>query len=327
MGIWMGYSTLILFSSAFFSSHGLIRSRYTRSEVFEELKSCEDGAFHHSISSHQVDSAIKCGLSCSINDRCRRFMFDTDTKECSMFECGGNCFTAGDVTSKTCFRQMYVCQEVNCSRCPIGYYGNTCQDIIKDCQDGKDRKIVPKTPMLSFIQPSIDEEVLEIKCDFKFGKTIVQARDASCKETDFNRPWNDYVNGFGHTHGEYWLGLKHMYNIMQYQGRVQLIVLIRIGVKERLSYYPDFSMFSRTNNYTIFFDRYRPHPSTPLGDSLFSGTHGIHGRPFSTYDRDYSMNNCPVRFNGSWWYLDIGLMTWVMQQILTIYKYESIRCK
>lgn len=33
-------------------------------------------------------------------------------------------------------------------------------------------------------------------------------------DTDFNRTWSDYVNGFGYANGSHWIGLDNIYKFV-----------------------------------------------------------------------------------------------------------------
>ncbi|XP_061402937.1 angiopoietin-related protein 2-like, partial [Musca vetustissima] len=50
---------------------------------------------------------------------------------------------------------------------------------------------------------------------------ILQRIDGS---ENFNRPWEDYVNGFGSVDGEYWIGLENLYALTNYDGPQELYV-------------------------------------------------------------------------------------------------------
>ena len=47
-------------------------------------------------------------------------------------------------------------------------------------------------------------------CDMSAGGWTVFQRRLDGSE-EFDRNWNDYVNGFGNRAGEYWLGLENIY--------------------------------------------------------------------------------------------------------------------
>ncbi|XP_050394489.1 ficolin-1 isoform X2 [Patella vulgata] len=263
---------------------------------------------HYMKTSRKTDSLIECGKFCSSIDDCRRFMFDKETNFCSVFESGENCITDEKIANKVCYRQESTCNEVNCTRCPIGYYGDQCQHIIQDCSDGYTGSVAPVKNLLSYIQPSIHGPILEVKCTFNCGGvTYIQYRKLNCRELDFNRTMDEYANGFGYIHGSYWLGLEHVYNILHNGNQFALEVVYVFNDKlmsPARGYYYDFNISNRSDNYRIDIKSYVEYTAKSIGDSLTQSGYNINGRPFSTYDQDFSNYDCPGRFHGGWWYLD-----------------------
>ncbi|KAK6175461.1 hypothetical protein SNE40_013921 [Patella caerulea] len=297
-------SILVILILQLYTVSSSITSVYLQTRVFQEIQTCENDYYHHPISEHQVVSQIDCSRLCTSVEECRQFMFDKQTKLCSLFEAGENCFSAGDIQHKVCYRQKSVCNATKCSRCPVCYYGEQCENIIVDCQDGHDRSVAPiNSGRRSFIQPSANGPVIEVLCDFKWRKTMIMRRITLCKEVNFNRTWNEYVMGFGTIHGEYWLGLENVFNILQnFPTTNKLNILLKVGYKPiSQSHYRDFDISNDSDNYTVSISGF---DNGTTGDSLTNGIYSINGRPFSTYDRDHTSHNCPGRFSGGWWYLD-----------------------
>ncbi|KAK6170989.1 hypothetical protein SNE40_019259 [Patella caerulea] len=284
-----------------------IDSKYIKTSVLEESSYCKDRGIYGLILQEIKCSLIDCSRFCSKIDNCRRFMFDNKDNHCSLYESSENCFTSEDLSKKMCFRLISVCDDVNCTRCPIGYYGDQCQNIIEDCSDGTQKGVVPDKKMMSFIRPSPDGPVLELQCDFRWGGlTVIQSRTKSCLEVDFNRTWHDYSVGFGYRHGNYWIGLENVHRILQNHPKFKLGVLLvhdsPMGPAQ--GYYHGFNISNNADNYKITIDSYSPNSKYDSGDSLTNGSYNINGRPFSTYDKDSSNNDCPGRFGGGWWYID-----------------------
>ncbi|KAK6187429.1 hypothetical protein SNE40_005460 [Patella caerulea] len=301
------FSLLIPIFQLFMIASGTFKSNFLQTEVLEELKSCKLASHNILISEMTTVSLIACGRRCLKDGDCRRFMYDEETKQCSLYESGENCITDEDVNRKICFRLLSVCTEVNCARCPIGYYGDQCQHIIQDCSDGYQKSVTPQKDLLSYIQPTVNGAVLEVICLFKYGGlTYLLYRDVRCKETDFNKTWNEYSTGFGNANGNYWLGLENIFNILQNHNRFKLAVGFTFDdhASQLQGYYRDFHISNANDNYSISLGEFSNHPQGGPGNSLTDGTFSINGRPFSTYDRDYSNNDCPVRFNSGWWYLE-----------------------
>ncbi|KAK6175462.1 hypothetical protein SNE40_013922 [Patella caerulea] len=296
-------SIMIILLLPLYSISSSITSIYLQTKMFQEIQTCENDNYHHPISEHQVVSQIDCSRLCTSVEECRQFMFDKQTKLCSLFEASENCFSAGDIQHKVCYRQKSICNSTKCSRCPVGYYGDQCENIIVDCRDGRDRSVVTIKKQRSYIQPSANGSVIEVLCDFKWGKTLIMRRTTLCKEVDFNRTWNEYVMGFGAIHAEYWLGLENVFNILQNFPTANVLnIILRDGYTALFqSHYRGFDISNDPNDYTVSISGF---DNGTTGDSLTNGIYSINGRPFSTYDRDHTSHNCPGRFHGGWWYLD-----------------------
>ncbi|ESO87052.1 hypothetical protein LOTGIDRAFT_154538 [Lottia gigantea] len=284
-------------------THGFVESKYLKTRVFYEPSGCEENIFYNYLKTTTSSTPSSCGLQCSTTTDCRRIMFDRKTKICLMFESGENCFHHENIEDKDCYRLRYVASGQNYTRCPIGYYGDTCQNIIEDCSDGFNR--FRPVQLISYIKPAASDKVLVANCHFNWdGMTYVQYRFSKCLEEDFNRTWTEYVNGFGHNHGEHWLGLQNMYNILQNYDSYKLQIYLSINGQGWQHYYYSFHLQNETSAFRFSKSRIKGHSEFPAGDSLTNGSYSLEGRPFSTYDRDQSNNDCPDRFKGGWWYLD-----------------------
>ncbi|KAK6169568.1 hypothetical protein SNE40_020598 [Patella caerulea] len=282
----------------------VLSNRYSKFLQTKVFKDCAGGGL---LSEKIHVSLLGCNKLCSSTDDCRRILFDKETQLCSLYDRGENCLTDIDVNNKVCFRMLTVCDEVNCERCPIGYYGDTCQHVIEDCTDGARKSVVPMKTIASFIRPSNSLHVIEVLCDFYYGGyTFINIRSMRCPEINFNRTWSEYVRGFGYRGGNHWLGLENIHSILDNHPSftLQLYLSYDNSASFALSYYRGFYVRDVTDNYKISIASFLDHPSVPTGDSLTNGSYSINGRPFSTYDRDYSNNNCPGRFGSGWWYLD-----------------------
>ncbi|KAK6169015.1 hypothetical protein SNE40_020146 [Patella caerulea] len=308
MARWEVLLQTLSFLTYFWVVSATLHSQYIKTRVFREGSDCLTDVFNAIITKDRSHSLVDCSTLCSSAEKCRRFMFDKETKMCSMFESGENCITDEEVDNIICYRQNYVCDELTCTRCPIGYYGDQCQHIIQDCSEGRTKSLYPEKKLMSFIQPSLDGPIIEVKCTFKYGGfTYIHYRKYSCLALDFNKTMDEYANGFGHPHGNYWLGLEHIYNIFQNHLSFSLQFVISFDVPQlspAQGYYYRFNITDRSDYYRITLRSYSGHHTKPSGDSLTSGAYNIDGRPFSTYDDDFSNHDCPDRFKGGWWYLD-----------------------
>ena len=128
------------------------------------------------------------------------------------------------------------------------------------------------------------------------GWTVFQRRmDGS---VNFNLNWTDYVNGFGNTSGEYWLGLDNIHRLAN--GSVSTKLRVDMIDKNGNSAYASYSPFyigGSTTNYRLHVSGY----SGTAGDSLTS-FHNL--MEFSTKDNDndqWSDDSCAKYYN-AWWY-------------------------
>ncbi|KAK6170953.1 hypothetical protein SNE40_019231 [Patella caerulea] len=300
------FSIAIQLLSMFMVVSGIRDSKYHQTKVLKESPECSSKNFDVTMSELSTLSLLDCSRFCSSTEDCRRFMFEKETKLCSIFESGKNCITDGEVNGKVCFRLKSVCDDVNCIRCPVGYYGDQCQHIIQDCTDGITKSVVPLKRLMAFIQSSSSTVVVEVKCDFIYGGwLVISNRETTCLELDFNKTWKEYSTRIGDPRGNYWLGLEHLHQILRNPNRYALeVIIVYETTNQARATYLGLNISDASDNYRITIDSYVPHGTIPSGDSLTNGIYSIHGRPFSTYDRDFSNNNCPVRFNSGWWYLD-----------------------
>ncbi|XP_050394349.1 ficolin-3 [Patella vulgata] len=280
-------------------------STYIQTKVQRENIGCSYASFHHTLLERTDHSVFSCAKLCSSVDECRRFMFDEESKECILYESGENCISSQDVHNMVCYLQKSVCGETKCTRCPIGYYGDQCQHVIEDCSDGIRKNLVPEKSLMSYIRPKADGRILEVKCDFKWGGyTILLYRFQGCQEVDYNKTWKEYSDGFGTSYGNYWFGLANIYDILQNYPQFFLNIVIFGQTGHQTSYYQLFDISTYDDDYRISLQLFKDDTANPTGDSLTNGLYNIDGRPFSTYDRDFSNNDCPARFIGGWWYLD-----------------------
>ena len=69
---------------------------------------------------------------------------------------------------------------------------------------------------------------LTVNCDMDTdggGWTVIQRRNADLDRVNFTRSWEDYDNFFGDLDGEFWIGLKNIYELTNQQE-----MMLRISV-------------------------------------------------------------------------------------------------
>ncbi|ESP03951.1 hypothetical protein LOTGIDRAFT_97788, partial [Lottia gigantea] len=144
--------------------------------------------------------------------------------------------------------------------------------------------------------------VIEVKCNFQFGSfTFIQHKNMDCKEVDFNRGIQEYIDGFGEPFGEHWIGLQHIHDISQNRNKTLLSVSLDTFGAPKISYYYNFKL-QPGPDFRISLSEYDSSYSATAGDSLTVSGESINERPFSAYDRDNTSHNCPARFESGWWY-------------------------
>ena len=132
-----------------------------------------------------------------------------------------------------------------------------------------------------------------------FERTI-QRRISNTVE--FDRGWDDYVNGFGEAYGNYWMGLEEIHRLT-----TTLDMSLHIDV-ETFEGEPftlklqTFSVGNAASNYTMHFSGYS-HSSDRVNEEIFRSFYN--DMMFTTRDRDndrWSDNCASGRQRGGWWY-------------------------
>ena len=118
---------------------------------------------------------------------------------------------------------------------------------------------------------------------------------------DFDRDWDDYVNGFGDVDGNYWMGLEEIHRLTTTHD-VSLYVDIETFEGEPFTLkLQTFSVGNAASNYAWHFSGYSQ-SSDRVKHNIFYGDNGM---MFSTRDQDNdeSYSNCASDyFSGGWWY-------------------------
>ena len=142
---------------------------------------------------------------------------------------------------------------------------------------------------------------------FLVSERTIQRRISD--SVDFDRDWDDYVNGFGDVDGNYWMGLEETHqlttatnmsldmNIETFEGEPFTLTL------------ETFSVGNATSNYTMTFSGYSQ-SSERVKEDLFPSS--FNGMMFTTRDRDNdivsSFNCASDQFSGGWWYNGCGYL-------------------
>ncbi len=138
----------------------------------------------------------------------------------------------------------------------------------------------------------------DVQCDMTTdggGWTLIAFNDETTTFVEFDRPWQEYKDGFGDLAGGQlgWLGNDRMHALTA--GGVQLHVRHDDPLT---NVYADFSVGDEASSYQLSVS------TTPdsVDGGFFEGDHD--GRPFSTYDQDNDTHpdNCADTRRAGWWY-------------------------
>jgi len=182
--------------------------------------------------------------------------------------------------------------------CKPGYYGDRCETGLLSCEDINKAGYDETQGTVHVINPFDDDKGLLVQCDQEMdggGWTLIQRRyDGS---ENFEKPWHQYVEGFGEISGEFWLGLENIHKLTRKDDSELLIELEDFNGYKKYARYDKFSL-GPGGGYKLKLGLY----SGDAGDS-FSINNGQH---FSTFDEDQDpyYGSCSVEWGGGggWWY-------------------------
>ena len=142
---------------------------------------------------------------------------------------------------------------------------------------------------------------IHARCDMNTdggGWMVIQRRVANRTE-NFNRPWEDYEEGFGSLDGEFWYGLRNIHCLASRED-VELRIDIKYsnGTDEAWTY----QLFQVAGPE----DKYHLQIGSGEGAAYDSLAY-LNGSQFSTHDQDNDRNaglHCASTFHGGWWHND-----------------------
>ncbi|RUS71812.1 hypothetical protein EGW08_020419 [Elysia chlorotica] len=126
------------------------------------------------------------------------------------------------------------------------------------------------------------------------GWVVIQRRATG--NTDFNRNWADYKQGFGSFADDFWLGNDKIHTITR-TGSYELRVVLTYKGKTAYAHYDRFSIADELNGFKLRIGAY----DGTAGDSL--SYHN--GNQFTTIDSDNDLHkpaNCATEHGGGWWF-------------------------
>ncbi|XP_078078910.1 angiopoietin-related protein 5 [Mustelus asterias] len=199
---------------------------------------------------------------------------------------------------------------------PVQSHGFDCTDI-KDTVGSLSR-----TPSgIYIIQPDGADYPFEVFCEMDYmggGWTVFQKRIDGIIE--FERTWAEYMDGFGDLGGEFWLGLRNIFHIVN-QKNTKFSLLVALESDDgntAYASYEDFYIDDENEQFKIHIG----HFTGTAGDAFrgFGTQDDQNGMLFSTFDRDNdgcksqcniqasSVDSCSVYQNKTgWWYNQCGL--------------------
>ena len=135
--------------------------------------------------------------------------------------------------------------------------------------------------------------------DIKINR-IIQRRISD--SVDFDRGWDDYVNGFGEEDGNYWIGLEKMHQLTTTHN-VSLFIDIDTFEGEPITLkLQTFSVGNAASKYTVNFSGYSQSSDRVTNSPFPSNDNGM---MFTTRDQDNDRSNGNCAFDhhrGGWWY-------------------------
>ncbi|XP_078481960.1 angiopoietin-1-like [Ciona intestinalis] len=131
-------------------------------------------------------------------------------------------------------------------------------------------------------------------------------------EINFDRGWQNYVDGFGNVHGEYWIGLEHLHALSNQNtttdwfGDFVTPPRMRIDFEDQdgITAYAEYRLFKVAGTYekyrliAAYLDQATAIPynvPTPISRNWFS-----------TFDNNSAFSGCPATFHGGWWFSACG---------------------
>ncbi|XP_062142372.1 ficolin-1-like [Drosophila sulfurigaster albostrigata] len=123
-------------------------------------------------------------------------------------------------------------------------------------------------------------------------------------DQDFDKNWQEYVNGFGYLDGDFWFGLENLH-LLTSSDRHQLNIIMTIYGLTSFVEYDDFRVGNLESLYELeslgtFIKGSKKHPFNRNSLTPKEKT------KFSTYDKKNNPNtykNCAENGMGGWWYL------------------------
>ena len=139
---------------------------------------------------------------------------------------------------------------------------------------------------------------LVVYCDMETdggGWIVIQRRNASMGWVNFARSWADYEKGFGDLDGEFWIGLKNIYELTNQQ-RMLLRLSVWNDTTHNVTWSRIFRISDANNRYALRLSGMGSGQGSNF--RLFYHDRGN----FTTVDNYSGLSNCGYRRQSGWWY-------------------------
>ena len=129
-------------------------------------------------------------------------------------------------------------------------------------------------------------------------------RRLSLNSIDFwSKTWDEYKNGFGNVHGEYWLGNDDIHALTSQRGSEMLVwfFLESFSGEYRNVIYKGFRVENEANNYKLHTGVYSAGKETISSKSILKHDQML----FSTPEREndiHQSQNCASRYKSGFWF-------------------------
>nr|XP_039272722.1 techylectin-5B-like [Styela clava] len=167
------------------------------------------------------------------------------------------------------------------------------KEFPKTCKDARQTEDSSGNMVKIFI---LGFERTSVRCNFHTdeGNWLVILRRAD-GSVDFDRNWNNYINGFGDLETEFWFGLDKLHHLTSSQTYELRIDMENFNGEKKFAKYGKFEIASSSEKYKLTIGEY----SGDAGDSF-----SYHDqKPFSTKDHDnFNGYNCAKHHKGGWWF-------------------------
>ncbi|KAL8191087.1 UNVERIFIED_CONTAM: hypothetical protein K2H54_067521 [Gekko kuhli] len=175
--------------------------------------------------------------------------------------------------------------------------------------------------MMEDQQSSLDYLSNQVLCEMDFrggGWTVIQKRTEGVVQ--FQKTWSDYLDGFGDLSGEFWLGLRKVFHIVN-QKTASFMLYVGLESEDDTYAYASYDSFwleDEACSFKIHLGRY----SGNAGDAFrgLKKEDNQNSFPFSTYDMDNdgcnpacSLQEQPIKSCSNvsektgWWFSQCGL--------------------